>query len=176
VKLQEKTEVVAALRERLERAQIMILARPHGLSVAEATDLRRAIRACAGEYKVAKNTLTRRAFGETAYASLLPLLEGPTALVFGYEDPVAVAKALVGYAKKAQEKLQIRGAVLEGSVLDTAEVGALAELASLEQLRATLLGVLQAPAQRLVRVLAEPGASLARVLARREESLPSAEG
>lgn len=176
MKLQQKEEVVAALRERLERAQIMILARPHGLSVAEATELRRAIRECAGEYKVAKNTLARRALGDTAYASLLPLLEGPTALVFGYDDPVAVAKAVVGYAKKAQEKLQIRGAVLEGSPLDPADVGALAELASLEQLRAMLLGVLLAPAQQLVRVLAEPAAALARVLARREESLPPAEG
>jgi large subunit ribosomal protein L10 len=170
LKASEKAEIVAALRERLSRARIMILASPKGLTVGEATDLRRKMRAQTGEYKIAKNTLMRRAVEETVYASITPLLEGQTALVLGYEDPVAIAKAVVGYAKDSNEKILVRGGVLDGALLTADDVQSLAKLESMDQLRAKLLGLMQAPAQRLVRLLSEPGASLARALSARGES------
>lgn len=176
MKASEKQELVAALRERLGKARIMILTSPRGLSVAEATDLRRKMRAQVGEYKVAKNTLMRRAVDDTGYASIKPLLEGQTALVFGYEDPVAITKAVVAYAKDSNEKIEIRGGVLDGALLSVQEVQSLAKLGSMDQLRAQLIGLMQAPAQALVRLLNEPGASLARALrARGEAGAPAAE-
>jgi large subunit ribosomal protein L10 len=170
VKSSEKLEVVAALRERLGRANIMILASPRGLSVGQATDLRRRMRAQSGEYKVAKNTLMRRAVDETSFAAIAPLLQGQTALVLGYEDPVALTKAVVAYAKDSNEKMNILGGVLDGALLTRQDVETLAKLESMNQLRSKLMGLMQAPAQQLVRLLNETGASLARVLAARAES------
>jgi large subunit ribosomal protein L10 len=176
LKASEKTEVVAALQERLAKASIMILTSPRGLSVAEATDLRRKMRAQVGEYKIAKNTLMRRAVEDTGFAAIKPLLEGQTALVFGYQDPVAITKAVVTYAKDSNDKIEIRGGVLDGALLTRDEVQSLAKLESMDQLRAKLVGLMQAPAQALVRLLNEPGASLARALrARGESGAPAAE-
>jgi large subunit ribosomal protein L10 len=175
LKASEKEELVAALRERLAKARIMILTSPRGLTVAEATDLRRKMRAQLGEYKVAKNTLMRRAVDETGFAAIKPLLEGQTALVFGYEDPIAITKAVVGYAKDSNEKIEIRGGVLDGALLSVNEVQSLAKLESMDQLRAKLVGLMQAPAQALVRLLNEPGASLARALRARGEAGAPAE-
>jgi large subunit ribosomal protein L10 len=176
LKASEKAELVAALRERLARASIMILTSPRNLTVAEATDLRRKMRAQVGEYKVAKNTLMRRAVDDTGFASIKPLLEGQTALVLGYEDPVAITKAVVAYAKDSNDKIEIRGGILDGALLSVNEVQSLAKLESMSQLRAKLVGVMQAPAQTFVRLLNEPGASFARVLrARGESGAPAAE-
>jgi large subunit ribosomal protein L10 len=172
----EKAEVVEALRERLGRANIAILAEQKGLTVAQATKLRRRMRELSGEYKIAKNTLARRAIGGGAHAPLSPLLKGPTALVLGYEDPVAIAKEIVAYAALNSQQITIRGAVLDGQLFRREEVEQLAKLESKEQLRAKLLGVLNAPAGQLVRLLNEPGAQLARVLAAREEGAPQDAG
>jgi large subunit ribosomal protein L10 len=176
VRLQEKEEVVAGLRERLERASVALLATPSGLTVAQVTKLRSKMRELSGEYKIAKNTLAIRAVAEGPFAPLEKLLEGPTALVFGYGDPVAIVKELVEYAKDNSQKLEIKGAVLDGQFYGREQVGQLAKLASKDQLRAQLLGLLMAPASRLARLLNEPGASFARVLAARESSgAPAAE-
>ena len=171
-----KAELVEGLRERLGRANIAILAEQKGLTVAQVTKLRRRMRELSGEYKIAKNTLARRAVGNTTYAPLSELLKGPTALVFGYEDPVAIAKEVVAYAALNSQQLTIRGAVLDGQLYRREEVEQLAKLESKEQLRAKLLGLLIAPAGRLVRLLNEPGAGLARALAARQESAPQGEG
>jgi len=141
------------------------LATSHGLSVAKIQQLRRALKAAGGEYKVAKNTFARRALKDTAYAKLEELLEGQTGLVFGYHDPVAVAKVLVRFAEQ-NEKLSIKAAVLDDRMLEPAAVEALAKLPSREVLLGTLLGVLQAPASQLLRTINEPGARLARLLDR----------
>ena len=166
---QSKPEIVASLRERLERASVTVLAEPRGLTVAQVTQLRTKIRSLEGEYKIAKNTLAIRAVNETAFAPLAPLLEGPTALVFGYGDPVTVLKELVEYASQNAEKLSVKGAVLDGQLFQRDDVIALSKLASKDQLRASLLGVLMAPASQLVRILNEPGAGFARLLAARAE-------
>ncbi len=90
--------------------------------------------------------------------------------MFGYGDPVTVLKALVEYASQSSEKLSIKGAVLDGQLFERDDVTALSKLASKDQLRASLLGVLLAPASKLVRILNEPGAGFARLLAARAEN------
>jgi large subunit ribosomal protein L10 len=172
---QSKPEIVASIRERLDRASVTVLAEPRGLTVAQVTKLRTKIRSLEGEYKIAKNTLAIRAVHETPFAPLAPLLEGPTALVFGYGDPVTVLKELVEYASQNTEKLSIKGAVLDGQLFQRDDVTALSKLASKDALRASLLGVLLAPASKLVRLLNEPGAGFARLLAARAENGAPAE-
>lgn len=173
MKVQDKEQAVAALRERLERASVALLAAPRGLTVAQVTKLRSKVRELSGEYKIAKNTLAKRAVAETDFAALDQLLSGPTALVFGYGDPVAIVKELVQYSKDNSQHLEIKGAVLDGQFYGSEQVGQLAKLGSKDQLRAQLLGVLLAPASKLARLLNEPGASLARVIAAREEGAPA---
>jgi len=170
VRLQEKEQVVSELRERLGRASVTLLAAPRGLSVAQVTKLRQKVRQLSGEYKIAKNTLAIRAVGDTEFAALKDLLEGPTALVFGYGDPVAIVKEMVQYSAENSQHLEIRGAVLDGQLYGREQVAELAKLESKDQLRAKLLGVLAAPATKLVRLLNEPGAALARVIAARESA------
>ena len=162
---EEKTAAVAALHDRFKQAKVALLATSQGLGVGKMQQLRRALKQAGGEYKVAKNTFTRRAVKDTAYTRLEELLDGPTGLVLGYADPVAVTKVLVRFAEE-NDKLAIKCAVLDEKVLEPAAVDALAKLPSREVLLGTLLRVLQAPAVQLLRTGQEPGARLVRVLAR----------
>lgn len=166
MKRQEKSNVVNALREKLGKACVVIVAQAYGLDSAQTLRLRRAVRQAGGELKVAKNTLARLAAENTQYAPLTGLLSGPTALVFGYKDPVAVAKVLVEFSGEAAEKVSIKGGVLEGRALDAGAVKELAELPPREVLVGTLLGLIQAPAAQLLRTIQEPGARLVRLLDR----------
>ena len=176
MKQQEKHEVVEGLRERLGRASVAVLAAPRGLNVAQVTKLRRRMRELEGEYKIAKNTLAIRAVGETGFAPLRDLLEGPTALVFGYGDPVSILKEMVQYSTENSQFLEIKGAVLDGQLFGKDQVAELAKLGGKDQVRAQLVGILAAPASRLVRLLNEPGAALARALSARASSgAPGAE-
>ncbi len=170
MKVQDKEQIVADLREKLGRASVAVLAVPRGMTVAQVTALRRKMRGISGEYKIAKNTLAIRAVENTDFGALKDLLEGPTALVFGYGDPVSVIKEMVDYSGDNAERIEIKGAVLDGQLYGPVQVGQLAKLGNRDTLRAQLLGVLQAPASQLVRLLAEPGASLARVVAERGRS------
>lgn len=149
-----KAEVIQELREKAARAQIGILADFTGLKVGELTQLRRQVKEADGELKVAKNTLlTRAAGGDSLLAPLTDQFVGPNAVVFGYADPVALAKLLV---KFAQDKplLKIKGGVLSGQVLTPKDIESLSKLPSREVLLAQLLGALQAVPTRLVMVLA----------------------
>jgi large subunit ribosomal protein L10 len=165
VNREEKAVAVGELQERFQRAKVTLLATSTGLSVGKVQQLRRALRQAGGEYKVAKNTFTRLAVKETAYAHLESRLEGPTGLVFGYADPVAVAKVLVRFAEE-NEKLAIKAAVIDNRVLEPAAVQELAKLPSREVLISMLLGLMQAPATQLLRTIQEPGARVARLLDR----------
>ncbi len=162
---EEKTAAVAALHERFKKATVMLLATSQGLNVTKMQQLRRAVRKAGGEYKVSKNTFTRRALQDTGFTRLHELLQGPTGLVFGYADPVAVTKALVKFAEE-NEKLSVKAAVLDGKVLEPAAVAELAKMPGREVLLATLLRLMQAPAVQLLRTLQEPGARLVRVMDR----------
>ena len=131
------------------------------LKVAQSTALRNRMREAGASYKVTKNTLTLIALEGTTYASIGSMLTGPTALATS-QDPVAAAKAAVDFAKTT-DKFEIVGGAMGDTVLDLAGVKALAELPSLDQLRATIIGLIQAPATKIARTINEPGAMLARV-------------
>jgi large subunit ribosomal protein L10 len=156
----EKEAIVAELKEKLSRAEAMILTDYRGLTVAEITELRRRLREAGIEYRVAKNTLTRLAVSEKVDTALDPYLVGPTALAFAYEDPVAPAKILVEFAK-GKKALKIKGAILADKVIDAAGVQALAQLPPYEVLVAQLLGQLQGPMRGLATVLSGPQRGLA---------------
>ena len=163
MKQAEKVENVELLAGEFGRATVAVVADYRGLTALEFDDLRRAVRAADGRCRVAKNRLAKRAITGTRYAALGSLLRGPTAIILGFEDPVAVAKATMK-AAEGLPKLEIRGAVLEGAALPPAEVKALADLPPKEVILAQLLGLLQAPATRLVRLLNEPAAQVARLV------------
>jgi large subunit ribosomal protein L10 len=165
----EKQEKVAELREKLGRATCVYLADYRGVGVEAVNRLRARVRRegnGAFEYAVVKNTLLERAAADTGAAALAGGFQGPTAVAISYGDPVALARILVDFAKDV-EVFRLKGGVLAGRRLASSEIGELATLPPLEELRAKLVGLLQAPATKLVRLLCEPGAQLARVLAAR---------
>jgi ribosomal protein L10 len=159
----QKTATVEQLSERFARATMAVVSEYRGITVAESTDIRRRLRAVRGEMRVAKNTLIRRAIKGTRFEPLEEKLGGPVGLVLSYEDPVEVAKTIHGLRDLGQ-RFTVRGALLDGRVLSAADFQALATLPSREVLFAQLLGLLKAPATRLVRLLNEPAASLARLI------------
>ena len=160
----QKVESVRTLEQEFGRATVAVLAEYRGLTAGQMNRLRRAVREADGRCRVAKHTLARRALGDGPYAGLKPLLSGPVAVILGVRDPVAVAKVTRKLADE-MPKLEIRGAVLDGQVLTAPAVKALADLPPREVVLAQLLGLLQAPAQRLLRTLNEPAARLARLVA-----------
>jgi large subunit ribosomal protein L10 len=159
----EKAETVACVHEKFKTAKMAIVTEYRGLSVAQMTRLRRAIREASGEYQVIKNTLVRRALMDTAYGSLDRLLDGPNGWVFAYDDPVMLSKALVKFADD-NDKLAIKGGVFEGQFMEPAKVKVLAQMPSKPELQAKLLALIQAPATQLVRLVQEPGARVVRLL------------
>jgi large subunit ribosomal protein L10 len=157
----QKSEQVAALKQTFAETQVVVITRNLGMTVAQSTALRNRMREAGASYKVTKNTLTLIALDGTTYASVGSMLTGPTALATS-ADPVAAAKVAVDFAKTT-DKFEIVGGAMGDTVLDVAGVRALAELPSLDQLRATIIGLIQAPATKIARTISEPGAMLARV-------------
>lgn len=174
--IEKKVKVVQDLEERVGKAQIGILADFSGIKVGPMTQLRRQVREAGGELRVAKNTMMRRAAGETSLlAPVAAELKGPNALVLGYEDPVALAKLLVKFAQDLP-LLKIKGGVIGGQTLTVADVDALSKLPSREVLLGQLLGLLQAPAQGLVNVLAGVIRNLMNVLVAIRDEKEKADG
>lgn len=157
----QKTELVATLHQTFEAANLVIVTHQSGLTVAEVSDLRRRMREAGASYKVTKNRLTRLALAGTPFEGLQSMFTGPTAIAIS-DDPVAAAKVCVEFANK-NDKLSVVGGALGGEMLDAAQVKALAKLPSLDELRATLIGLIQAPATKLAGVTQAPAAQLARV-------------
>jgi large subunit ribosomal protein L10 len=157
-----KRELVTELRDTLKDKGIIVVAHYAGMTVAQMTDFRKRLKEAGGGVKVAKNRLAMRAVQDTDAAGLKDLLTGQTCFAYS-EDPVAAARAAVKYARE-NEKLVIIGGTMGKTVLDVNAVRALADLPSLNELRARLVGLLQAPASKIARVLKEPGSMLARVL------------
>jgi large subunit ribosomal protein L10 len=154
----------------MARAKTAILAEPKGLDVATVTDLRKKLRDAKVEYRIVKNTLAARAAKGTPVEPLAEKFVGPTALVMSYDDVVAPAKLLVDFMKD-RENFAIRTAIVEGKVIDANGVKALAKMPGLNELRAQLLAVLNAPAAKLARVIGTPGQQLAQVLGARKDQL-----
>ena len=159
----QKSAAVAELNRTFTESGVVVVTRNLGLTVAQSTALRVKMRDAGASYKVAKNRLTRIAAEGTAYTSLSALLTGPTALSTSV-DPVAAAKAVVEYAK-TNDKLEIVGGAMGDTILDVNGVKQLAELPSLDELRAKLLGLIQAPATKVVQIVQAPAGQLARVFA-----------
>jgi len=166
---QSKISAVEALNEKFKQAPLAILADYRGLTVTEITDLRRKISAAEGELVVAKNTLTKLALRETDFTAMSPLLRGPSAIVFAYSDPMAIAKVVDGFAAK-NDTLELKGGVMEGELLDAGRIKQLAALPSRDELRARLLALLMTPATQMVRVLSTPAQQLVQVLEARRSS------
>jgi len=169
----QKEESVVELREKFVRATSVFVAEYRGLDVARVDALRRKLRAAGGadyEYRVTKNTLLRRAAEGNDVAAVASHFKGPTAVAISFGDPVQLAKILIDYAKD-NELFLLRGAMLDGKALGKKEIATLATLPSLDQLRGQIVGLLQAPASKLVRVLAAPPSQLARVVEARRKSL-----
>jgi large subunit ribosomal protein L10 len=162
MKREEKGPRIAELQQRFEAAKLAVVTDYRGLTAGQLDRIRSEIRAAEGECRVAKNTLTRRAIADTHAREIGSLLSGPTAFVFAYQDPVAVAKIIVRFAGE-YKALEIKGGVFEGEFLAPEAVKGLAELPSREQLLGRFLGVLQAPAVQLLRTLQEPAARMARL-------------
>ncbi len=160
---QEKTAVVGEFKERFTNATMAVVTDYRGLSVGKMTQLRCDVREAAGEYRIAKNNLVRLAIRETSYQALEDCLTGPNGWVFAYDDPVVLSKALVRFAEQNQE-LTIKGAVLDGELLEPVRFKGLASLPSLPELQAQVLSLMQAPASRLLRTIQEPGGQLVRLL------------
>jgi len=157
----EKREFVAELNQALSATSMIVVTRNAGLTVAEATDLRRKMRASGSTFRIAKNRLTNLALEGTPFDGLRPLLKGPTALAWS-KDPVAVAKTAVEFAK-TNEKFVLVGGALGSQTLDANGIKALAELPSLDELRARLVGMISTPATRIAGILQAPAGQLARV-------------
>jgi large subunit ribosomal protein L10 len=171
----QKEESVTELRDKLGRATSVFVADYRGLSVQQVNLLRERLRAAGqNEYQVAKNTLLRRATAEAPTAALASCFEGPTAVALSFGDPVALAKALVDYAKE-NDKFVLKGGFMDGQPLGPAEIATVATLPSLEELRGRLAGLLQAPAQKLAALLVAPAAQLARVVEARRGKLAESE-
>ena len=159
---QRKEEVLATYQDWLKRSQAVILVEYTGAKMKDMDAIRAKVRETGGEFHVVKNTLARRVF--TDHGMTLPedYLTKSTAVSFAFTDPAATAKALSD-ATKGLEFVKVKGGFLAGQQLSPAQVKALAELPPLPVVRAQLLGVLQAPAGKLVRTIAEPARSLASV-------------
>jgi large subunit ribosomal protein L10 len=157
----QKAELVAELKQTFTEANVVVITRNLGLTVAQSTQLRNRMRDAGARFRVAKNRLALIALEGTPYQPIGDLLTGPTALATS-SDPVAAAKAAVDFAK-TNDRLEIVGGAMGGTILDVNGVKALAELPSLDELRAKIVGLVQAPATKVAQVVQAPAAKLARV-------------
>ena len=163
MKRAEKAENVEELTRDFRKATVAVLAEYRGLTARQMNNLRRTIREANGRCRVTKNRLAKRAIADTHCAPIGENLKGPTALIIGFKDPIAIAKIAMKIADE-MPKLDIKAAILDGQLMPAAAVKALADLPPNEVLLAKLLGVLQAPATQLLRTLNEPAAQLARLV------------
>ncbi|ADG04920.1 50S ribosomal protein L10 [Kyrpidia spormannii] len=144
----EKVQAVEEITAKLRDARAAIITDYRGLNVAEMTELRKRLREAGVEFKVVKNTLTRRATAAVQVQDLDQHLTGPTAIAFGFDDVVVPAKILSEFAKD-HKALEIKGGLIEGKAVDAAGVDALAKLPPREGLLSMLLSVMQAPMRNL---------------------------
>ena len=157
----QKADAVAQLNAVFNEAGVVVVTRNLGLTVAQSTELRQKMREAGGSYKVAKNRLARLALKDTDYAGISDYLNGPTAIGYS-EDPVAAAKVVVDFAK-TNDKLEVVGGSMGDTLLDEAGVKALASMPSLDELRGTIVGLINAPATKIAQVVNAPANKLARV-------------
>src|SRR5688500_20257787 len=158
----QKADLVDQLKQVFTETSVVVVTRNLGLSVAQSTDLRLKMRDAGAQFKVAKNRLALIALDGSRYQSIGDLLKGPVALATSI-DPIAAAKVAVDFAK-TNDKFEIVGGAMGDTLLDANGVKALATLPSLDELRAKIIGLVQAPATKLAQSAAAPAGQLARVM------------
>ena len=172
----QKSAVVDDVRGRFDEAEAILITEYRGLDVGQMAELRSALREAETVYKIYKNTLVRRALDEGIPAGLVDMLVGPTALAFVEKDPGAAAKALKEFSA-ANEALIIKGGLLNGELLDEAQVRELADLPSRDELLSSIAGGLAAPLQQIASMmnnLLSEMANLLQALADKSGDLPEA--
>jgi large subunit ribosomal protein L10 len=157
----QKAESVASLNAVFNEVGVVVITRNLGMTVAQSTALRLKVRDVGASFKVAKNSLAKLAIQDTDYVGLGDMLTGPTALASSV-DPVAAAKAVVEFAK-TNDKLEIVGGSMGTLVLNADGIKALASMPSLDELRGTIIGLVQAPATKIAQLVTAPAGKLARV-------------
>jgi large subunit ribosomal protein L10 len=140
-----KVAMLAEIQDRMSRASIAISADYRGLTVAQITDLRRAMRPSGAEVKVVKNTLALMAAKAAGRENMADIVQGPTALTIGFDDPIAPVKAFTEHLRAKRLNIEVHGGWLEGKVLTRAEVESLATMPSKEQMLADFIGKMQSP-------------------------------
>ncbi|HSO13375.1 MAG TPA: 50S ribosomal protein L10 [Anaerolineales bacterium] len=173
VSKERKEEVLATYAEWLKKSQAVILVEYTGVKMKDLDNIRAKIREAGGEFHVLKNTLARRAFADNGMSLPAEFLVKSTAVSFVFSDPAFTAKAL-NEATKGNEFVKVKGGFMSGQVLSASQVKALADMPPLPVVRAQLLGVIQAPAGKLVRTIAEPARGLAAVIKAFSEKAPAA--
>ena len=166
LRLEDKKALVKEVNAVAGDSVTAVAAEYRGLSVAEMTQLRKEARSAGVYMRVVKNTLARRAVEGTEFECMQDTLKGPILLAFAKEDPGAAARVIKNFAKE-HDALQAVSLSAGGQLLPASDLAALADLPTLDQARAMLLGVLMAPMTQLARTLAEPSAMLARTLSAR---------
>jgi large subunit ribosomal protein L10 len=157
----QKADSVASLNAVFNEVGVVVVTRNLGMSVAQSTVLRGKVRDAGATYKVAKNRLAKLAIKDTNYVGIDEMLTGPTAIASSV-DPIAAAKAVVDFAKTT-DKIEIVGGSMGAQVLNAEGIKALASMPSLDELRAKLIGLVQAPATKIAQLSTAPAAKLARV-------------
>ncbi|MCR4960933.1 MAG: 50S ribosomal protein L10 [Lachnospiraceae bacterium] len=178
----QKATVVAEISEAIKDADSIVVVDYRGLTVAEDTQLRKALREAGVVYKVYKNTFITSAIKGTEFEGIGTYLEGPTAIAISKEDATAPARVIAKFAKTA-EKLEVKGGIVEGTVYDAAGIAKISAIPSREELISKLLGSLQSPITNFARVmnqLAEKGGASAveapaKEEAKAEEAAPAEE-
>ena len=149
---QLKEAKLAEIKEKLEKAQAVVLANYQGLSVEQDTELRKTLREAGVEYKVYKNTLVTLAAKELGLEGIVEYLEGPVSIAFGYEDATAPARVLNNFAKE-NKKLELKAGIVDGTIYDSEKIKVLAEIPSKEVLIAKLLGSIKSPVSNFAYLL-----------------------
>jgi large subunit ribosomal protein L10 len=162
-----KEGLVKEVGDEIKDSELLVVVHQLGLNADETLDLRRKLRAAGVGLKVGKNTLVKHAIKGTKIEAIGEFLHGPTALAYS-KDPIAAAKVTAEFAKK-NEKLKLVASIMSGKLLDETQTKALAALPSLDELRAKIVGLLQAPATKIAGVLQAPAGQLARVMAARSK-------
>ena len=170
----EKKDMVGSLHAKMAKAEFAVAVEYKNIDAEATVALRKKFRDGKVDYKVVKNTLARLAMKGTAIEGLSPKLEGPTAIVMGYDDVVAPAKVLLDVLRTQGDKMVVKAGVIQGNLVDAAGLRALANMPGLQELRGMLAGVISAPAARLVRLLNTPGSQLARVIAEKSKQAEKA--
>jgi large subunit ribosomal protein L10 len=169
VKRSDKIEFVQKLKDEIDSSSSVIVAHYSGLTVNESEQLRSEMRNNGAKFKVTKNRLTKLALEQTRFKVIADLFTGPTAIAYS-DDPVAPAKVAVSFEKRL-EKFKIIGGGYDGDKIDLDKINFLATLPSMDELRAKIVGLISAPAQKIASIVKEPAGKMARLVSAQSKSL-----